>query len=229
MSSYIRKLLQREYDCTIANNGIEGLQNIQKQVFDLVISDVMMPGMDGFELRNTVLKMKAQGIIPYIFLTARSLDEDILKGLRLGADDYITKPFKSEELQARIFNLIKNRINRMSSDVSHTDSENIRFIKATEEYVFKNMSDLNFGVTDISKEMAVSQKQLSRILKSQSGMTTIEFILELRLQKARQLIERKIYNSLTDVRREVGIESASYFSRKFKERYGVSPSSLLSQ
>jgi len=229
MSSYIQKLLNKDFDCTIANNGIEGLMSIQKQAFDLVVSDVMMPGMDGFELRNTVLKMETQGIIPYIFLTARSLDEDILKGLRLGADDYITKPFKSEELQARISNLIKNRINRMSSDISHTDSENIRFVKAAEEYAFKNMSDLNFGVTEMSKAMTVSQKQLSRILKSQTGMTTIEFILELRLQKARQLIERKTFNSLTDIRRDIGIESASYFSRKFKERYGVSPSSLLSQ
>ena len=97
----------------------------------------MMLGMDGFELRNTILRMESQRAMPYIFLTVSSFDEDILKRLRLGADHYITKSFKSEEFQARIYNLLKNGVNRISSDMDHADSQDIRFVKNTEHRILK--------------------------------------------------------------------------------------------
>lgn len=235
MSGFINKLLSTNYQISMASNGIEGLQTIQKENFDLVISDVMMPNMDGFQLREKIISMKGYKATPYVFLTARSMDEDIMRGLRLGVDDYITKPFRSEELLARVNNLIRNKIERDIWIADHIEeqripdeSEDIRFIKQAEKLVFTNMSRIDYKITDFSKEMAYSQRQLTRKLKTLTGFSPVEFILELRLQKARQLLEQGIHNSLSDIRYEIGIESASYFSRKFKERFGVNPSQYFS-
>ena len=231
MRTYIAKVLHNHFRLSFAANGIEGLKAIQKENFDLIISDIMMPGLDGLELREKVMNIPMMRHVPYIFLSAKSLEEDILNGLRLGVDDYITKPFVSDELLARSYNLVQNKMNRSEEKIEgmedHNKSEDHRFIKHLEKIILENMNDSEFKVTDLSDILAMSQRNLARRIKGITGMTSVEFVLEIRLLKAYQLIEKKIYNSLVDVRYMVGIESASYFSRKFKTRFGISPSELM--
>lgn len=224
MGQYLMGLLSPSFQCVLLNNGIDGLHAIQKNQFDLVLSDVMMPGLNGFELKRKINQIFKDDLIPYMFLTARSLEDDVLTGLRLGVDDYITKPFNSMELLARINNLIKNKIERsLIPDKEVHSTENERFMKSLENHVLNNLENPQFKVLDLAKELAIGQKQLSRKIKALTGLRSIEFILEIRLQKAKQLINKRIYNHLGDVRAEIGIDSASYFSRKYKERFGVSP------
>ena len=234
MRNYLFGLLQPFYHVKTAINGVEGLQLLQKEKVDMVISDIMMPHLDGIKLRKKMMALPLVQSVPYVFLSAKSLDDHILEGLRLGVDDYITKPFNSEELLARVHNLLSNHSTRLESylpnDSEHQfENVDFRFVKQMEQEVLKNLNNPNYKVEELARTSRLSQKQLSRRLKNACGMTAIEFMLEIRMLKARQLINRNIYNNLTDIRIEIGIESASYFSRKFKERFGASPSALLSK
>jgi YesN/AraC family two-component response regulator len=191
----------------------------------------MMPNMDGFRLKEKINEIKQARNIPFIFLTARSLEEDKLMGLRLGVDDYVTKPFNREEYKARIYNLLKNykvRMDGQSEDpvYTHTESVDIQKLKEAERIVLINISNPDFKVTDLADELHYSQRQLARVIQQLTGLTPVGFILELRLQRAYHLIKSKSYSSLSEVRDEISIESSSYFSRKFKERFGVSPSEI---
>ena len=234
MQVYLKKILSDYYNCKLASNGIEGLKKLQTEKVDMVISDIMMPGMSGFELRQRVNDHLNLNRLPYIFLSARSLEDDIIKGLRLGVDDYMTKPFRSEELIVRTQNLIKNKIerDRLSSEdnvesLIFSESEDDRFLKEVENLVYSKMTNSQLKISEIAAELNMSQKQFGRRLKKLTGLSPVAFVLELRLLKAKQLLDRRIHNNLSDVRFDVGIESASYFSSKFKERFGFSPNTLL--
>lgn len=229
MSAYIKTLLEQDYRVETALDGKEGLEKMMKEQFDLVTTDIMMPNMDGFELREEVLKNESKRQIPFVMLTARAMEEDKLRGLRLGVDDYLTKPFSAEELQARIKNLLQNKIEREESENNPQEEHEAlnadqQVMKRAEEFVLEHLDDVKLSVPELSKALGYSQRQITRIIKRISGLTPVNFILEMRLQRGRQLIEQKKYSSIDQVRYEVGIESASYFSRKFKERFGKSPS-----
>ena len=229
MSRYLNELLSEEYNCTIAHDGQEALKKLKQQSFDLISADVMMPNMDGFTFREKVNKDERFRGIPFIMLTARAIEEDKLKGLQLGVDDYITKPFSKLELKARIHNLLLNKIQRdewkqQREEQEDTPNVELSFIQQVEMIVLKNIDNTDFKVNDLAESMNYSQRQLSRILKKHIGLSPVAYILEIRLQKARQLLEQKKYNSIKEVQFEVGIDSASYFTSKFKERFGKSPS-----
>ena len=229
MSRYLNELLSEEYNCTIAHDGREALKKLKQQSFDLISADVMMPNMDGFTFRKEVNKDERFKGIPFIMLTARAIEEDKLKGLQLGVDDYITKPFSKLELKARIHNLLLNKIQRdewkqQKEEQEETPNVELSFIQQVEMIVLKNIDDTDFKVNDLAEAMNYSQRQLSRILKKHIGLSPVAYILEIRLQKARQLLEQKKYDSVKEVQFEVGIDSASYFTSKFKERFGKSPS-----
>ena len=185
----------------------------------------MMPEMDGFALRESIQEKDKN--IPFIMLTARALEEDKLRGLKLGIDDYITKPFSSEEYKARVYNLLKNKLQRDDVAAS-SELENVErnFTIAAEEYVVEHIDDSAFTVTNLASHLAYSNRQLRRLLQKYTGLSPIEFILEIRLQKAFQIIKQRKFSTINEVRYEVAIESASYFSNKFKERFGISPIEL---
>ena len=160
--------------------------------------------------------------------SARALDEDILKGLRLGVDDYITKPFNKYEYIARIYNLLKNKQEREANE--HTsdlfdgkDNVDEATLKNAEKSILSNLSNPNYKVIDLANDLNYSQRQLTRVIKNLTGLTPVNLILEIRLQKSYQMLKANTHHSVSEVMYDVGIESASYFARKFKERFGLSP------
>ncbi|KAA3635729.1 MAG: response regulator [Bacteroidetes bacterium] len=234
MSAYLQKILSEKHQCTLAKNGLEALELVQKNQYDLITSDVMMPGMDGFAFRQKLNNLSAYKNIPFIMLTARALEEDKLFGLQLGVDDYITKPFNARELMARVNNLLQNKKERelwlkenSNADQDIPESAEKKMLKTAESIVLENLDNSRFKVNDLARELAYSQRQLTRVIKKSTGMTPVGFILELRLQKAYQLLKNRQFLSVSEVMFEVGIESLSYFSTKFSERFGHNPKELL--
>jgi DNA-binding response OmpR family regulator len=231
MQQYLISILGDQYQCFLANDGYEAIKMVQTNTFHLISSDIMMPNMDGFSLKAKINQISGNRSIPFIFLSARSQDEDVLEGLQLGVDDYITKPFNKYEYLARIHNLLTNRKERIDSLVSfgsneNTESVDVKILKEVEKDILVNLNNTDYKVSNLADTMHYSQRQLGRIVKQLTGMSPIELILELRLQKAHRLLKKKHYSSIAEVRYEVGIESPSYFARKFKERFGVSPSEI---
>ena len=231
MQKYLKGILKQYFYVEFAKNGFEGLKKLKKSKYDLVSSDVMMPGMDGFVFREEINKNIEWKNIPFILLTARSLKEDKIRGFRLGVDDYITKPFNASEYITRINNLIKNKKERdkyyreVKEDIKITNgkSSESEIIKELEKIILENIDNSDFKTTDLALKVNCSPRNLSRIIKKNIGITPVNLILEVRLQKAYQLLKSNKYKTVSEVRYEVGIENASYFSRKFVERFGVKP------
>ena len=238
MADYLCRILSDLYNCTVAQDGMEALKLVQTRHFDLITSDVMMPHMDGFQFRARVNEMKALTLIPFIFLTAKYMESDKLIGLRLGVDDFITKPFNSNELKARIYNLLSNKIARetwlaeYSDDKvgkSNADNHESQIVKNAERWVFKHLSDPSFKVGDLASHLALGERQLRRVIRKYTGLSPVNFILEIRLSNAFQLLEHRTFLTIAEVQYAVGIESASYFTKAFKERFGLTPTEVLSQ
>ena len=232
MSNYLKEILSPYYNCAFAFDGLEGLNFAKNQVFDLVASDIMMPKLDGYQFKEKLKLIPEYSKIPFIFITAKSLPEDKMKGFSIGIDDYITKPFQKEELIVRIDNLLKNSVNlklsfeeNNNNDTTKTHTE--RLINEVEKIVLENLSNEKFKVEDLALQINYSQRQLARILNKHTGLSTIKFILEIKLNQAYKMIENKEYKTISEIQYEVGITSPSYFSEKFKNRFGINPSELM--
>ncbi len=238
MSKFLVQTLSNQFQCTTAMDGIEALKKLENQKFDLITSDVMMPNMDGFTFLKKVHEREDFSTTPVIMLTARTLEEDKLRGFQLGVDDYLTKPFSTKELIARINNLLKNKAEREqwqlknnSLDSKEKDEEKPlsfekKLLKTAEDLVLKNLSNSNFKITELARELNYSQRQVERIMKKMTGFSPVGFVREIRLQKAYELIESRQFATISEVRLEVGMENASYFTKKFQERFGKSPNEL---
>ncbi len=232
MSDFLIKTLMPYYKCYTAFNGQEALKKLEGNNFDLITSDVMMPEVDGFEFRKKMNKNIQWRQTPFIMLTASTLEDDRLKGLGLGVDDYITKPFSSRELLARIDNLLTNKSERElfqkeENDTAPPESADFQLLKQAEQMVMDHIHDPNFKVIDLAREVGYSQRQLTRIIKRLTGLSPVNFILEIRLQKAYQLFQNRQFSTVSEIRYEVGIESAAYFTTKFKARFGKNPKEYL--
>lgn len=231
MGEFVASILSTKYTCYLAGDGQHALKILESQHIDLIISDVMMPNMDGFEFLDKVRNSNVTNPIPFIILSAKSLEEDKLKGFRLGVDDYITKPFKANEILARVDNLLLNKIKRNKYKIEDNQSEEIivddRIIQEARKIIELNMQNSLFKVSDLAKHLNYSQRQIERILKKKTGMSPNVFIRELRLIKAYALIEAGLFDTVSEVRYSVGFDNASYFSKKFYERFGISPNDLL--
>ena len=238
MQRFLRESLEEDYICEVANEGGEALRLLQTKQFDLTSSDVMMPGMDGFTLREKINQIPRLRNMPFILLTARALDEDKMHGLRLGVDDYITKPFSLPELKARVENLLRNKFEREKaweeseikpdSEAGNKESADRELIREAEQQVLENLDRSDYKIGDLATEIGYGERQLRRIIRNLTGLSPVEFILEIRLQKARQLLEKRKLSTVAEIQFEVGIESASYFSKKFTERFGKNPSAYVS-
>jgi len=231
MSAFVQQILNPYFNCHAALDGTQALDIIDKTQPDLIISDLMMPNMDGFSFREKLAEHPKFRYTPFIMLTARAGEADKIKGFTLGVDDYISKPFSAPELIARVHNLLKNKLQRQALGSEQNQEEVIsadeQILRTAEATVLEALDNLDFKVQDLAASLNYSPRQLSRILKKLSGMSPVEFILEIRLQKANQLIREQRYLSVAEVRYDIGIESASYFSKKFTERFGIAPSELL--
>ena len=234
MAAYLEEILSESYHCTLAFDGSEALQKMKNETFDLITSDIMMPKIDGFQFREKLNENPAYRSIPFILISAKTLEDDKIRGFKLGIDDYIVKPFNKNELIARIDNLLAHKKSRDAwqrqnkSLVGDTESSDQKLLKTIENLVIENMSNEHYKINELAEGVNYSQRQLTRIMKQYCGMTPVQFILEIRLQKAYQLLQHKSFFTLSEVRYDVGITSSSYFNKKFKERFGINPSELLS-
>jgi signal transduction histidine kinase/ligand-binding sensor domain-containing protein/AraC-like DNA-binding protein len=229
---YIREYLEADYAVQEAGTGKEGYDRATEIVPDIVISDVMMPEMDGKELCRALKQDVRTSHIPVILLTARAGIDNKIEGLEIGADDYVTKPFDSRELMARVRNLIEQRRQlrkRFSAGVVLKPGEvavtsiDDALLKKVMEIVEKNMGDENFGVDDLARETFLSRRHLYRKLEALTNLAPAEFIQYIRLQRAHELL-RKNAGSIAEVAYQVGFASPSHFSARFHERFGMTPS-----
>ncbi len=231
--SYLISLLSNQYEILSANNGLTGIEMAFEQIPDLIVSDVMMPGKDGFQVCETLKLDERTSHIPIILLTAKSNQSAKMEGLAQGADAYLSKPFYKEELLVRIEKLIANRkllqqkygkanFTKITKIIAPTGDE--LFLQKLVNMVEEHISDENFGMPELCKQSAMSRTQLFRKLKALTGKSATRFIRTIRLEKAKELLENTDMN-IAEIAFETGFGSAAYFSRVFQEEYGMAPSS----
>ena len=224
----------KEYRYVEASNGKEGIKLAEELVPDLIISDVMMPDTNGFQLCEILKNNLATSHIPIIVLTARAEQQDIVQGLETGADDYLAKPFSLKELKLRVRNMLKFKALLREKFSGHSiPSEKIvpelnkkdrKFIDDLELAVQQNFSNVQFGVNNLAETVFLSVSQLSRKLKMITGKTPADFIRGLRFERAMQLL--KDGASVAETSWAVGFEDPVYFSKVFKKHFGFPPSSV---
>ena len=232
---YLKDNLKQTYHIVEARNGQEGLQLALKYLPDLIVSDIMMPEMDGIELCKKIKNNSTISHTPVVLLTARTSEEQKMQGFELGADDYITKPFNFEILQSRIRNLIHQReifhkdfrrqIEVKATDIKITSMDE-KLIQNAIKFVEEKISDADFSVEDLSRELGMSRVHLYKKLLSLTGKAPLEFIRTIRLQRAAQLLE-KSQLTISEVAYKVGFNSPKYFAKYFKDEFGMLPSAYL--
>lgn len=223
MSAYIQTLLIDDYRIMTAENGIQALKMLEKQPADLVLSDIMMPGMDGFQLLKVVKERYRD--VPFIMLTARADAPDRLSALTLGVDDYLTKPFLDEELKVRLTNLIARYHTRKSAQIqaepgNQEESFDQKWLKQLEAEVLENIGNPDYSLDELAEQLNMSRRNLYNKVLACTGMTPNQYLTEVRLHKARQLIESKTFSTMAEVCYAVGMKTPYYFSKLMKERYG---------
>lgn len=231
--SYVRGLLAADYSVVEAADGAEGIRKAMKYVPDLIISDVMMPGIDGIECCRRLKSELQTCHIPVILLTACSLDEQRIQGYDGGADSYISKPFSSQLLLARIRNLIDShqRLKQFFGDRQTLAKENIcdidkNFVEKFKALIEAKMGDSALNVEDLGKDMGLSRVQLYRKIKSLTNYAPNELLRMARLKRAASLLASSEL-SVAEIGYEVGFTSPSYFTKCYKEEFGESPSEFL--
>ena len=238
MRRYIRTLLADKYYVTEAADGESGLQVAHETIPDLIVSDVMMPVMDGLEFCRRIKEDTLTSHVPVILLTARSTEEQQLEGLDSGADDYMTKPFSAQLLLARIDNLLKSRRKLRLIFDGKADEEAERkaedeklspldrkFFDRLKETISLHLSESNIKVEDIGAEIGLSRVQLYRKVKAITGLSPNELLRSMRLRKAHELITGTDM-PISEIAYDTGFSSPGYFSKCFRDEYGVSPSDI---
>ena len=231
MRSYIRDCFDENYFVIEAANGKIGFEAACKNMPDIIITDLMMPEMDGIELCKKLKADERTSHIPVILLTALSAVEDRIKGLETGADDYVAKPFNHQELQTRVQNLVDQRkklIERFSkkfkieaSDIAVTPVD-VRFIDKLISRIEKNIADPDFNLDQLTDEINLSRSQLHRKLKALTGQSATEFIRTIRLKRAARLMDQN-HGSISEIIYAVGFSNLSYFTKCFQKQFNMAP------
>jgi signal transduction histidine kinase/ligand-binding sensor domain-containing protein/DNA-binding response OmpR family regulator len=238
IQNFLEIALSEKYNITIANNGIEALEKIKQKEFSTIVSDIMMPEMDGFELCKRIKSEPETCNLPVLLLTALENETDLIKGLEFGADEYISKPFSLKHLELRIQKLIENNIKIKEYfskySVPPKDKKNLQlskkdisFLEKLAAIVEENLSNSNFGVEELSKEIGLSSSHFYRKLKQLTSQVPNVYIRNYRLQRAAELFDSNSGFNVAEVMYQIGIESNSYFSTSFKKLHGVTPSEYL--
>ncbi len=233
MRAYLKSILEEKYNVIEAADGKSGLDRARREVPKLVISDVMMPIMDGLEFTRELKNDTVTSHIPVILLTARSLNDQREEGYETGADSYITKPFSGSVLAARVDNLLRSR-KQLHSIFSNEKNEEERqaeeqmspkdqtFVNKLRTIVQSDMGDSDFSVERLGEKIGLSRVQLYRKVKALTGMTPVELLRKARLNKA-QLLLRTTDKSISEIAYDCGFTSPSYFNKCFKDEYGITP------
>ena len=244
LRAFLRSIFKAQFQIIEASNGTEGIDKAKKHIPDIIISDIMMPGQDGIALTKELRHDVATSHIPIVLLTAKADMDSKLQGMELGIDSYITKPFSAIYLKARVDNLLARRqrlrqfycehlmdINDAGTEEEAKVEEEVQnsispqdklFIDRLTEFMEKHMDNGELVVDDLVHEMSVSRSVFFKKLKSLTGLAPIEFIKEMRVKRAAQLIETGEFN-MTQIAYMVGINDPRYFSKCFKQRFGMTP------
>lgn len=236
--NYIADQFREQYQIIEAENGRLGLERALETTPDLVISDIMMPEMDGTEFCKLLKTNEKTSHIPVVMLTALAEQGDRLKGLELGADDYLVKPFDARELTVRVANLIAGRQKLQEhyrrslnsfAPIAEVKAESVDavFLKKVREAVEANLEDENFSVVELSGQVGMSRSQLHRKLSSLTGFSPNEVIRNMRLERAKQLLEKRAGNA-SEVAYMTGFNSPAYFAKCFKDYFGLTPTEVAS-
>ncbi|MCB0581586.1 MAG: response regulator, partial [Phaeodactylibacter sp.] len=237
VTTYIRQILEPLYQVHTATNGRSGIDKAMESIPDIIISDVMMPEVDGLELVETLKNDQRTSHIPIILLTAKATDEDRISGLRTGADAYLLKPFHKEELFVRLEKLVELRKalqQKYSADTALPATTKASqqapgldelFIQKIREAIAEKMGDPGLGIVHLCHAVQLSNTQVFRKLKALTGLSPGRYILKMRLQKARTLLQTTDLN-VSEVAYETGFTDPNYFSRAFRKEFDASPSAM---
>lgn len=240
---YLKVLFEKEYNVLLATNGVEGVELAQKEIPDLIVCDIMMPLKDGYECCKEIKESLETCHIPFIMLTAKVEDEDVVRGLETGADDYILKPFTPSILKARVKSLIQGRVNlkQMYSKLFTTPASEVEisqegeaeasvedpFISMVIKIIEENIQESDFNVKKLASDLNMSQPTLYRKVKQYTDFTIIELIRGVRLRKAATLLKKKCY-AVQEVAEMVGYNDIPTFRKHFVDMFGTTPSTYAS-
>ena len=240
----MNQIFSSKYKVKTASNGQQALDIIQSAELDLIVSDVMMPVMDGYELTRRLKDDPNTSHLPIILLTAKTQDEDRTEALRIGADDYVTKPFKLSDLELRINNIIENR-KRIQHEFRQQTAEETQqqanppedapptadqlFMKRALECVYKHLDDSDYDRDSFAQDIGASASTLYNKLRSLTGMNVSSFIRDIRLKEAKRLADRHPDLRVSDLAYRVGFRDPKYFSTCFKKEYGMQPSEYIEE
>ena len=234
----MQQLLKTSYHVYIARNGKEALEIIKKKDLDLIISDVMMPEMDGLELTRRVKSSPSYNTLPIILLTAKTQEEDVKEGLQQGADEYLKKPFRLGDLKLRIDNIIENRrrmqhkISQMTEEevvktITKTPSLDEKFVNQALKLVHKHIEDESYDREALAADMGASASTLYNKLRSSTGMNVSTFIRDIRMKEAKRLAIENPNLRVSDLAYSVGFHDPRYFATCFKKQFGIQPKEFL--
>lgn len=246
LRDFISSLLHPNYEVIKAEDGLSALDEITRlqqetKLPDLIITDLMMPVMDGYQFIDKLKRDTVLARLPVLVLSARAGLEDKLRALRIGIDDYLTKPFVEEELFARVENLLRNAKNRrlavltevepsegQAEPVERVMDETTRdWLADLENTILDNIENPNYTMEQLAVSMAISKRQLSRRIKELIGTSPAEYLKTIRFARASALLEERRYDTVKAVALSVGFKDIAHFSRQFRKRYGKNPSEYL--
>ena len=234
----MRQLLKATYHIYIAKNGLEALDIIREKELDLIISDVMMPEMDGYELTTAVKSDPNYNHLPIILLTAKTQEEDEQEALLAGADEFLTKPFRLGDLKLRIDNIIENR-KRIQSEYSQKSAAETRikadapkspdeiFLSKALECVLSHLDDDTYDRESLAADMGASSSTIYNKLRSITGLNVSGFIRDIRLKESKRMAEEDPNQRVSDLAYKVGFRDPRYFSTCFKKQFGIQPKEYL--
>jgi signal transduction histidine kinase/DNA-binding response OmpR family regulator/Tfp pilus assembly protein PilF len=234
---YLKGTLDSDYQLLFARNGQQGIDVALEQVPEIIISDVMMPEKDGFEVCDFLKNDERTSHIPIILLTAKADYESRIQGLKRGADAYLAKPFQKDELLVRLEKLLELRVTMQKRFATYTlVSDKVEeepelvienaFIQKLRQIVETNMEDPEFGINELCNSVNLSRMQVHRKLKALTGITTTQFIRDIRLEKSLEFLKNPDMN-ISEVAYQVGFSDPNYYSRSFVQKYGKAPSEYL--
>lgn len=234
LRAFIKSTLSPSFQVREARDGEEGLALAIEEVPDIIVSDWMMPRMDGVSVCRAIKSHEATNHIPFILLTAKAGIDSRVEGLETGADDYLTKPFDIRELRVRAANLIDQR-KKLQAKYAKTvtavyrsvkvASANDKFLQRLQEVMEQNLADSRFGVEEMAHELGMSRVQLYRKVTALTGKTAVEFLRHYRLERAAELLRQGV-GQVAEVAYQVGFDNPSYFTKIFREQFGKLPSEV---
>lgn len=232
---YLRDILDQDYNLFVATNGEEAIDLLRRQVIQLVVSDIMMPFMDGYELCRQIKNEKDICHVPVVLLTAKDSIESKIEGLATGADAYIEKPVFPDYLKAQIANLLSNRKQLRNhfaqsplvhmETISYTKTD-LLFLEKVSDFILTNMDEGDMDLSMVASEMHMSRMTLYRKIKALSDMTPGDFINLIRLRKSAQLLSEGTYK-VYEVAFMTGFKSAAHFTKSFHRQFGYTPTQYI--